>query len=276
MESKETMSSKTEREIRNNIFKELSNAITPDDLKVLNENKKIKYIPWAVAWDRATRLFPSAEYKVLEDQNGRQYFYDDLLDNFTVKTEVTIEGITHNMWATVTSNNLPMRRKPYEIAFTKSTFTIPACTMNDINRAIMRCLTKNLAMFGLGLWVYAGEEFMLYEDEYDGRLTDLNDMLAPPEEKIPAVATPIASKNIDDITLPTVVTSKEEWTLEKALGTDLETIASVKTFKEIWENPRRETMLDILTKEDMKTKRPRDYQIATFLKGLLAKEVSEG
>ena len=35
--------------------------------------------------------------------------------------------------------------------------------MFDINKTIMRCLTKNLAMFGLGLYIYAGED--LPEDQ---------------------------------------------------------------------------------------------------------------
>ena len=30
--------------------------------------------------------------------------------------------------------------------------------MSEINKTIMRCLTKNLAMFGLGLYIYAGED----------------------------------------------------------------------------------------------------------------------
>jgi hypothetical protein len=30
--------------------------------------------------------------------------------------------------------------------------------MFDINKTIMRCLTKNLAMFGLGIYIYAGED----------------------------------------------------------------------------------------------------------------------
>ena len=30
--------------------------------------------------------------------------------------------------------------------------------MTDINKTIMRCLVKNLAMFGLGLYIYAGED----------------------------------------------------------------------------------------------------------------------
>ena len=30
--------------------------------------------------------------------------------------------------------------------------------MFDINKTVMRCLVKNLAMFGLGLYIYAGED----------------------------------------------------------------------------------------------------------------------
>ena len=36
--------------------------------------------------------------------------------------------------------------------------TVNAATMFDVNKAIMRCLVKNLAMFGLGLYIYAGED----------------------------------------------------------------------------------------------------------------------
>ena len=36
--------------------------------------------------------------------------------------------------------------------------TVDAASMFDVNKAIMRCLVKNLAMFGLGLYVYAGDD----------------------------------------------------------------------------------------------------------------------
>ena len=36
--------------------------------------------------------------------------------------------------------------------------TVNAADMFDINKAIMRCLVKNIAMFGLGLYIYAGED----------------------------------------------------------------------------------------------------------------------
>jgi hypothetical protein len=38
------------------------------------------------------------------------------------------------------------------------TKTVDAATMMDVNKTIMRCLVKNLAMFGLGLYIYAGED----------------------------------------------------------------------------------------------------------------------
>ena len=36
--------------------------------------------------------------------------------------------------------------------------TVEPATMFDVNKTIMRCLVKNLAMFGLGLYIYAGED----------------------------------------------------------------------------------------------------------------------
>ncbi|NEX86477.1 DUF1071 domain-containing protein, partial [Enterococcus durans] len=35
---------------------------------------------------------------------------------------------------------------------------VEAASMFDINKTIMRCLVKNLAMFGLGLYIFAGED----------------------------------------------------------------------------------------------------------------------
>jgi NH3-dependent NAD+ synthetase len=36
--------------------------------------------------------------------------------------------------------------------------TVEPATTFDINKTLMRCLVKNLAMFGLGIYIYAGED----------------------------------------------------------------------------------------------------------------------
>ena len=84
-----------------------------------------------------------------------------------VFTDVTIDGLTHEMWLPVMNGaNAAMKDKPYQyqvmqwqngkkVSVTKD---CAAADMFDINKTIMRCLVKNLAMFGLGLYIYAGED----------------------------------------------------------------------------------------------------------------------
>jgi hypothetical protein len=38
--------------------------------------------------------------------------------------------------------------------------------MTDVNKTIMRCLVKNLAMFGLGIKIYSGEDLPLKESDF--------------------------------------------------------------------------------------------------------------
>jgi hypothetical protein len=43
--------------------------------------------------------------------------------------------------------------------------TVEAYSMFDINKTLMRCLVKNLAMFGLALYIYSGEDLPEVEPE---------------------------------------------------------------------------------------------------------------
>jgi hypothetical protein len=51
-----------------------------------------------------------------------------------------------------------MKKESYEYSTRYGVKTVDAATMFDINKTLMRCLVKNLAMFGLGLYIYAGED----------------------------------------------------------------------------------------------------------------------
>jgi hypothetical protein len=51
--------------------------------------------------------------------------------------------------------NRSMRKGEYTGKYGK---TVDAATTFDINKTLMRCLVKNLAMFGLGIYIYAGED----------------------------------------------------------------------------------------------------------------------
>lgn len=134
-----------------------------------NGSTKLTYLSWCYAWAEVKKLYPNARYEILKfGENKLPYVFDEKT-GYMVFTRVEIEDIEHEMWLPVMdSANKAMKDKPYtyrvkEYKFGKFTgnyidkFVEPA-TMFDINKTIMRCLTKNLAMFGLGLYIYAGED----------------------------------------------------------------------------------------------------------------------
>lgn len=119
----------------------------------------LTYLSWANAWREFIKVNPNAIYKIDKTVLGLPYFGSDEM-GYMVYTRVTVGEITHEMWLPVLDyRNKTMKAKPYEYKDKyNKTKTVEAVNMFDVNTAIMRCLTKNLAMFGLGLYIYAGED----------------------------------------------------------------------------------------------------------------------
>lgn len=158
----------------------------------VNEHKEDKnglsYLSWSWAWAEFKKVYPNAEYEIWKDEQGRPYIFDPNL-GYMVYTRVTVDGLTHEMWLPVMdSNNYAMKDKPYEVQTKYKTVTVKPATMMDINKAIMRCLTKNLAMFGLGLYIYAGED--LPEDEGEAKETKTTKPRAKKEKLTPPTTDP--------------------------------------------------------------------------------------
>ena len=63
------------------------------------------------------------------------------------------------MWLPVMDGaNKAMKAYSYEYSTKYATKNVNAATMFDVNKTVMRCLVKNLAMFGLGIYIYKGED----------------------------------------------------------------------------------------------------------------------
>jgi len=142
-----------------NTFNELYAINVNEHVEKKNTGKtSLSYLSWCYAWREIKSRFPNASYEIVKFENGLPYCYDPNT-GYMVYTKVTIEGTTHEMWLPVLdSHNDAMLSQPYEVKTRNGTYTVAKCTMFDINKTIMRCLTKNLAMFGLGLYIYAGED----------------------------------------------------------------------------------------------------------------------
>lgn len=125
------------------------NKVSSIDVSKMTEEKNgLTYLSWAMAWKEFCKVYPNARYEIVKNENNLPYFKDDEV-GYMVYTRVTVDELTHEMWLPVLDfKNKPMM-KP---------------NMFDINKTVMRCLTKNLAMFGLGLHVYTGEDLPTEDD----------------------------------------------------------------------------------------------------------------
>ena len=118
------------------------NEVYKIDVSDKTEKKgNLTYLSWSFAWAEFKKVYPDANYKI--NRFDGTYCTGNEKMGYMVQTEVTAGEQTYEMWLPVMDmrNNAILQPK-----------------MTEINKAIMRCLTKNLAMFGLGLYIYAGED----------------------------------------------------------------------------------------------------------------------
>ena len=143
------------------MFNALSNLDLSDKCE---KRESLTYLSWANAWSEFKSAYPSATYRILKNENGLPYFSDPDL-GIMVFTEVIVDDVIHQMWLPVMdSKNKAMKFTPYTYqvwdnykkAYVEK--TVQACSMFDINKTLMRCLVKNLAMFGLGLYIFQGDD----------------------------------------------------------------------------------------------------------------------
>ena len=63
------------------------------------------------------------------------------------------------MWLPVMDGaNKSMLKRSYTYSTRFGDKTVESATTFDINKTMMRCLVKNLAMFGMGIYIYANED----------------------------------------------------------------------------------------------------------------------
>lgn len=104
----------------------------------------LDYLSWANAWAMLKSVYPDAQRKVYEsDHTGLNYFTDG--KTAWVKVGVTIGGQEH-------IDYLPV------MDFRNNSISVDKLTSADINKTIQRSTAKAIAMHGLGLSLWIGED----------------------------------------------------------------------------------------------------------------------
>lgn len=129
------------------LAKEIWETLSKVDVSEHIEKKgNLSYLSWAWAWAEFMKHYPEAGY----DVEQVHYFEDGTAE---VRCEVRIskgaEYLKRSMWLPVLSHSNKAVKNPDAFA---------------INTSKMRCLVKCLAMFGLGHYIYAGEDLPEQED----------------------------------------------------------------------------------------------------------------
>ena len=132
---------------KNSVFEKLFQINVNDHIEKKNG---LSYLSWPYAWAEVKKLYPTANYKVYEAEDGCIYFNDGR--TAWVKTGVTVEGLEHIEY-------LPI------MDYRNKSIPVENITSFDVNKTIQRSLTKALARHGLGLYLYAGEDLPEVEVE---------------------------------------------------------------------------------------------------------------
>ena len=124
-------------------FKELYSL----DILDLTELKgKLTYMSWATSWRLLKEQDPNATYEIMENVNGGHEFKAG--SGWIVKTKVTAFGMTLPMSLGIMDNRND---------------SISEIDCRDVMDSVMRCLAKNIGMFGIGLPLYIGEDLTKFK-----------------------------------------------------------------------------------------------------------------
>lgn len=108
----------------------------------VEKKQGFSYLSWAWAWGVLMEHFPDSKFSFERFQDGSEVFrYPD--GSAEVRCALTINGITRTMWLPVMDHRNSAIKNPDARA---------------VNDAKMRCLVKAMALFGLGHYIYAGED----------------------------------------------------------------------------------------------------------------------
>lgn len=125
------------------VFKKLSEI----DIKSKVEKKGIQnYLSWANAWGFAKQKYPSIQRVVYEDPvTGLNYFNDGKTGY--VKVGIIIEGLEHIDYLPIMTHN-------------NKSIGIDNITSFEVSKTIQRSTVKALALHGLGLQMWSGEDLV--------------------------------------------------------------------------------------------------------------------
>ena len=134
-----------------NQIKSVYSTLSQTSVREKIERKgNLDYLSWANAWHMLKTAYPNAQRKVYEhDHTGFNYFTDGR--TAYVKVGIIVNDLEH-------IDYLPV------MDFRNNALPIDKVTATDVNKTIQRSTAKAIAMHGLGLSLWTGEDVPIIVD----------------------------------------------------------------------------------------------------------------
>lgn len=157
-----------------NTFKHLNTIDLTTQVKQIQGNR---YLPWNIAWAELCKQHEDVGYIFHENDNGVPFFQSTI--GIFVKVSVRVGKVTHTMTRPVYDfRNLSMMEQPRQVKYGKKMVEVQAATANDINDSLMRCLTKAIAMHGLGIYIFQDKQFADAELLNSEEITEITKLIS--------------------------------------------------------------------------------------------------
>ena len=112
------------------------------DFKQTGYGKDLAYLSWAVAWRKMKEIYPDANYRLVETVEGSPLW--NVNGYGMLKCAVSAMGVEHVETFPVMDNK-------------NNSVKIENVDGRDVNDSMQRGLTKAIARFGVGLYIFEGK-----------------------------------------------------------------------------------------------------------------------
>lgn len=128
-------------ELQESIFEQLSRVNVNEHVE---KKVNLSYLSWSWALDYILRFDPAASWEYKEPVKWG--------DTVMVYCSVTVKGLIRTAYLPVMDHRNNAIKNPDSVA---------------VNKAMQRCLVKAIALHGLGLYIYSGEDLPQCDNEED-------------------------------------------------------------------------------------------------------------
>ena len=184
----------------NTAWKQLKSVEIKD---MIEKKGKDSYISWAMAWSALCDIYPDATFEKHCNEQGFPVFKDEQGWCFT-KVTVTVKGKSVTEMLRVLNNYNKPIKNPDSM---------------DVNTSLQRCLAKAVALHGLGVHVYSGEDIAEIPDNLGEEDAKPKEIQKPEVKKVEEEVKKVEEKTSKPDTLTIEVPDKGTF---KKVDTDVD------------------------------------------------------